>query len=1106
MSPYVAVLSIALACCASDAPKTDAQTKTKGIVVDAGGAPVKDAVVEVYAYAPGGRRDLGGDVVLKEKPDASKGAFEFSRPPAGCVVVARKEGLAPDWRQYDSNPAADSELKLVLGLPGTMRGTVVGSGGKPVAGVEVFVAAAATTVVEEDVPNVNILSGKLASNLFGARTTGADGGFEIKGFPTNATALLNVRAAGLALADVSADVQGWKGRLPYGPGEDKIQLELEPAGVIEGRIVAEVQGQKPPEAEIRLDDRGNSYFMTLAGVPSASSGPDGSFRLAGVPSGNYFLKAKFGTNDTPDWVAESVSVTVESGRTDVLEKPIVASRGGLLEIAVVDTKTRKGVEGASIYAYRQEESMGPVVAESGPPAGKDGKALLRMVPGSYSVVANYDSRQASSVTTSVEAGKTNAVELALASPRTIKGVVRGPDGKQAVGIEVRVVNPYTGRRNKPLKTDGEGRFETEVASFPQNRGGFEPLVVARDLERNLAACETVGEDVENVELKLVPGLTITGRVESDGKPVEKPDVTLMCVTGNRGIGLTGWSANGDKPGAFAIPALPLGYKYSLIVSAKGCGQRRTNVVAEPATESAKVDAGKFDLPRATLKLSGKVVDQDEKPVKGASVDISGDGQPSGSVQTDKDGRFKFGAVCQGAVRLFAIAMRANGSVSARGGDTNVVIQLGSQSAGYSSAGSGGKLQGNVTDPDGKPVKGASVRVFPSEYRETGVNTRDDGSFTLRWNVQPWQRESGDLLLVVRDVVRNLAASQAFDEKTTNIAVKLQPAWIVTGKVQDSEGKPLVKAQVGLTVMAGRALMGLEQRGRETDAEGKFEIKAIPPGPTYHISATLKEYGRVQRELSSEAASGKVEVEPFVLNRADKIVSGQVLAPDDKPASGAYVQIIGDGQPLEDVETDKNGRFKLAVCDGEMRLYANGDNSSGDVTVTAGDTNVVINLHGYDQPRRPVPSRASLKGKPLPDITTVGFAADAAPANQPLLLCLLDAEQRPSRRVARVLAEKSDTLKQKGVCILLVQAVAASDETIKEWTNSVSMPFALGRVTEKNTENKWATEVQSLPWFILRDREGKVVDEGFPVEELDSKLQKLLTPEINLSVPGSGQKK
>jgi hypothetical protein len=43
---------------------------------------------------------------------------------------------------------------------------------------------------------------------------------------------------------------------------------------------------------------------------------------------------------------------------------------------------------------------------------------------------------------------------------------------------------------------------------------------------------------------------------------------------------------------------------------------------------------------------------------------------------------------------------------------------------------------------------------------------------------------------------------------------------------------------------------------------------------------------------------------------------------------------------------------------------------------------------------------------------------------------------------------------------------------------------------KNGPNKWATGLPNLPWLILVDNKGTVVDEGFSLEDLDAKLQVL----------------
>jgi hypothetical protein len=134
-----------------------------------------------------------------------------------------------------------------------------------------------------------------------------------------------------------------------------------------------------------------------------------------------------------------------------------------------------------------------------------------------------------------------------------------------------------------------------------------------------------------------------------------------------------------------------------------------------------------------------------------------------------------------------------------------------------------------------------------------------------------------------------------------------------------------------------------------------------------------------------------------------------------------------------------------------------------------------------------PRRASLRGRVLPDLAPFGIAAEAAPSGKPLLVCLLDAEQRPSRRTVRLLAEQYEALRQKGVNVLAIQAIAASVESFQSWTNSSPLPFPVGRIAEKSATTKWATEVESLPWFILRDAEGKVAAEGFALDELDTRL-------------------
>jgi hypothetical protein len=151
--------------------------------------------------------------------------------------------------------------------------------------------------------------------------------------------------------------------------------------------------------------------------------------------------------------------------------------------------------------------------------------------------------------------------------------------------------------------------------------------------------------------------------------------------------------------------------------------------------------------------------------------------------------------------------------------------------------------------------------------------------------------------------------------------------------------------------------------------------------------------------------------------------------------------------------------------------------------------VVIRL-GVNQSysSRETPKRPSLKGKPLPDLASVELSGDAIPAGKPLLLCLFDIEQRPSRRFVKQLADQHDALRQKGLTVLGVQAAVTAADSFKEWKDGNPVPFPVGRLTEKADKTKWASEVESLPWLILIDGDRRVTAEGFPLDELETKMK------------------
>ena len=691
------------------------------------------------------------------------------------------------------------------------------------------------------------------------------------------------------------------------------------------------------------------------------------------------------------------------------------------------------------------------------------------------------------------AGQQTAPAYQSAAATKITGIIHQPDGRPAAGVAVRIVGSF-GPATTEVRTDANGKFVMEWNQRQIGLNNSTPCILVRDAEHNLAAAEDLDEDTTNVDLKLAPGLTLAGRADCDGKRITNATAALVFWTGNSGMWLQGLArSNTPAPGQFEIPALPPGRRYGLIVSAPGYGQKQL-FNFDVSADAGRQELDPVELKLANLKLAGQVLDADDKPVANCYVNLSGDDQPRDRAQTDREGRFTFDSVCDGTARLSANSQRSSGSISAEGGDTNVVLRLG-QNYSSSPGATMHKLKGTVTDADGKPDAGAQVAVFPNNGTRW-VKTGQSGEYNLSWSLQPWQSQNGGALLVVRDTARNLAAVEDLSDDVTNLDVKLKPALTLIGQVKGADGSPLHGAQVGLWLRAGNSYDQLNEQMATVNAGGRFEIKCLPTEPQYLVYATAKGYGRNQQQVGPGTETNHLELVPFVLKPADQVIAGQVLDANDKPVSGANVSLVnviapGEGQPQASTTTDRNGKFRIQVCEGEVRLYASSQTGGGyaQATVEAGDTNIVMNLRSSSGGIRQ-PQRASFKGSPLPDLSAVNLAADAAPAGQPVLLCLFDAAQRPSRHVIAQLNEQAAALRQRNVVVLGVQVGMISDDNFNAWKNDSAVSIPIGRVTDKSAKTKWASDVSALPWLILADANHRVVAEGFSADELDAQIQKL----------------
>lgn len=1052
-------------------------------VVDAQGQPISGALVEQFQIE---RFDALGEsppAVSRTTTDGAGTVALTSTNQGYYLLLASKPGLTLSWNGWYPGQVPDQEdavVELALTAPKAVAGIVKDTAGRPVADTAVWVKAAF-----RGSPDVDISGGLLPSSLgrqrFSAQT-GADGKFRIEGFAEGVKLALAIAKAGMAL-DQPHDATAYfnPSALEIEAGQSDLVLTLKPGGVIEGRVVKAEGGAAVAGARVTFADLG----LGTGATPAAFSGPDGWFRFTELEAGDYQIQARLGTNEPPDLVGEPVSVTVEAGVTN-REAKLTLSPGGLLEVTVETSAGEKSIAGAIVYATAPgaEMPMRPVTTS------EQGIARFRLAPGDYQVFASKGQNSGQGGQVTVELNQTNHATVSMAAPEVgapLRGTVVDSTGKPAPKATV-LLFPF---HRAESKTDAQGRFE--LALNPRSTGGmanYQTVLIARDLDRNLAAAVDVEEDTTNMDLRLEPGLTLAGRVaDPDEKPVTNAQVTVMFWTERMGSSF-GTPVKVDAKGAFEIKGLPPGRRYGVSASATGFGQdHKTLEAADTATN--RVELPILQLPLANLRLAGVVLDAEDKPIAGANINSYGSQQPQLNSRTDAKGHFAFEHVCAGPINLSANSPRGgqNGNVSAEGGDTNVTIHLGSQEGNLAAANSRARprINGSVLDADGKPAAKVSVCLFPF-FSYAQKKTDDAGRFVLTPDSSAAGIES-QRVIIARDPERNLGAALDLDEDATNVTLKLTPGFTLAGQATDTAGKPLANAQAQLLFRTDRMSSPLGQSVRAND-EGKFEIRGLPAGRRFSVTVSAKGYGQESHEAeTAEGQNPRLELDTFQLLVADQHIAGFVLDSDDKPVRGAWLYCYGEKQTGQSGQSDAKGHFSFdKVCAGNLQISANSQNGGfASAQAEAGDTNITIRLNNNGVRRSLAPRPVSLRGKPLPDLTPAGLTAADCPPGAPVLAVLIDAEQRPCRRVLRLLGDQASVLKQKGVAVVVLQSGDMADDAFAAWKQEAATPFPIGQLKQEPDKARAAWGAGALPWFILTDQAHRVIAEGFGVDDLEVRL-------------------
>ena len=242
-------------------------------------------------------------------------------------------------------------------------------------------------------------------------------------------------------------------------------------------------------------------------------------------------------------------------------------------------------------------------------------------------------------------------------PLKISGTVRDPSGTRAAGVVVafEAWNFFGAPEYTKGLTDQKGRYElalqnpTGVRSGPfvpylvtaPDRGPYATApsapfmltnrILARNLERNLAVIKEFPNQPHTINLKLQPGITVSGSVkDSRGAPLAGAQIDLGLATdlpglvttadpGGKPVYVTGGRdlpvfyvlklrpVKADAQGSYSIPALPRGYYYGVKITAPGCIPATCYVSAKGADASPERLLGTVVLNRAESHTGGSVM-------------------------------------------------------------------------------------------------------------------------------------------------------------------------------------------------------------------------------------------------------------------------------------------------------------------------------------------------------------------------------------------------------------------------------------------------------------------------------------------------------------------
>jgi protocatechuate 3,4-dioxygenase beta subunit len=658
------------------------------------------------------------------------------REAGGVELLAWADGWGMAWVEV-KGLTRNAPVRLTLSPEAKVHGVVRDKAGQavPEARLTVYGMTRATA----DASGVHSQPGDLNltySEVSPVATTDASGQFTLRRLPTDYRVAVFFECPGLALNWIYIDTGDHKdlteirtrtgGGRTYPVLRSPVTVSVERQRLIRVKVVDHA-GQPVRDGGVQMTGTEPRFFAQKTvnehGEAHLSFAEPGRYRL--TYSGDPF-SPRLGTVVTADIPAGADPFLIE----------VRLPEAKWLTGRVVDADTGKGIAGVPVaYARQQDPASKDAPARSecvSDPRGQFripvaiGRGSLRyrhrifgyLVPIQPPVLLNRNASKNPAETPGrgkpeptagrpgldrfgalidvPNAGQPDAVTLSLSRGLSIRGVVRDPDGKPAAGAVVQVhyelgppvprPAPAANAARRPAppirhtaagQADANGRFE--VTGLPPRIGAL--LTVRGDAGAARTTLATAPDHPadrarsEEVEIRLKPGVAVTGRVLYKGQPRAGVVMKLFHTYGQEARRSYSMSMESltDANGSYRFAGLEMGDQYHLemvdpdgMTAADWPDRGRVKTVGEGRAEIRVPDA---HLLTHGQTLRGVVVDPQGKPVAGIAVHAGlGPGRgfarprsgPAPWTESDEKGRFELRQLPDVPIQLTAFRRTPQG--------------------------------------------------------------------------------------------------------------------------------------------------------------------------------------------------------------------------------------------------------------------------------------------------------------------------------------------------------------------------------------------------------------------------------------------------------------